>query len=132
MKIKMRWQYDILNGATIPEFARMEMRPSVPNYMGVYVDKVTIPVCSLSGYLLLIHIALGKDGYHMSTEYETDTGGGGSWPSSRGKIYKTKNSAFEAGINNFMKCEYFKQFISQLNRALAIFHSSSDIQLTLF
>lgn len=133
MKIKMRWKYDIPNGATIREFARMEMQPSVPNHAGVYIDHVSVPVCNASGYLLLIHIALGEDGYHISTEYETNTGGGGSWPSVRaGKTYKTRKDAFAAGIKDLMKREYLKQFTDHLNLALSTFHSASYVQLTLF
>lgn len=132
MKIKMRWRHDIQNGATIQEFARMEMRPSIPNDWGVYTDNVSIPVCNASGYLLLIHIALGKDGYHTSTQYETNTGGGGSLPSAKSKPHKTKKSAFEAGIKDLMEREYLKQFKGHLNRALSTFHSASYVQLTLF
>ena len=132
MKIKMRWRHDIQNGATIQEFARMEMQPSIPNDCGVFTDNVSIPVCNASGYLLLIHIALGKDGYHTSTQYETNTGGGGSLPSAKSKPHKTKKSAFEAGIKDLMEREYLKQFKGHLNRALSIFHSASYVQLTLF
>lgn len=132
MKIKMRWVHDIPNGATIQEFARMEMRLTKTNDCGVYVDHVSIPVCNTSGYMLLIHIALGKDGYHVSTQYEKDTGCGGCFPSSKGKRYKTKNAAFEAGIKDLREREYLKQFNGHLNRALSTFHSASYVQLTLF
>lgn len=132
MKIKMRWKHDRLNGATIQEFARMEMQTSIPNDWGVFVDPVSIPVCNTLGYTLLIHIALGKDGYHTSTEYETNTGGGGSLPSEKSKAHKTKKSAFEAGIKDLMEREYLKQFKGYLNRALSTFHSASYVQLTLF
>lgn len=132
MKIKMRWEHDIQNGATIQEFARMEMQPTTPNDWGVLIDHVTIPVCNASGYLLLMHIALGKDGYHTSTSYETATGGGGSLPSAKSKPHKTKKSAFEAGIKDLMEREYLKQFKGHLNRALTTFHSASYVQLTLF
>lgn len=132
MKIKMRWEHDIQNGATIQEFARMEMQTTIPNDWGVFTDYVSIPVCNVSGYLLLIHIALGKDGYHTSTEYETNTGGGGSLPSQKSKPHKTKKSAFEAGIKDLMEREYLKQFKGHLVRALSTFHSASYVQLTLF
>lgn len=132
MKIKMRWMHDIPNGATIQEFARMEMRLTEPNVCGVYVDNVTIPLCDTSGYKLIMHIALGKDGYRMSTRYENNTGGGGSLPSAKGKRYKTKKDAFEAGIKDLMEREYLKQFNGYLNRALSTFHSASYVQLTLF
>lgn len=132
MRIKMRWKHDIQNGATIQEFARMEMQPTIPNDWGVFTDHVSIPVCNASGYLLLIHIALGKDGHHTSTEYETNTGGGGCWPSVKSKAHKTKKSALEAGIKDLMDREYLKQFTGHLNRALSIFHSASCVQLTLF
>ena len=128
----MRWKHDRLNGATIQEFARMEMQTSIPNDWGVFTDHVSIPVCNASGYLLLIHIALGKDGYHTSTEYETNTGGGGSLPSKKSKSHKTKKSAFEAGIKDLMEREYLKQFHEHLHRALSTFHSASYVQLTLF
>lgn len=132
MKIKMHWQHDINNGATIQEFARMEMQPTTPNDWGVFIDHVSIPVCNASGYLLLIHIALGKDGYHTSTQYETNTGGGGGWPSTKSNPHKTKKSAFEAGIKDLMEREYLKQFKGHLNRARSTFHSASYVQLTLF
>lgn len=132
MKIKMRWKHDIPNGATIQEFARMEMQSTIPNDWGVFEDNVSIPVCNTLGYTLLIHIALGKDGYHTSTEYETNTGGGGSLPSEKSKAHKTKKSAFEAGIKDLMEREYLKQFKGHLNRALSTFHSASYVQLTLF
>lgn len=132
MKIKMRWKHDRLNGATIQEFAHMEMQTTIPNDWGVFVDPVSIPVCNTLGYTLLIHIALGKDGYHTSTEYETDTGGGGSLPSKKSKPHRTKKSAFEAGIKELMEREYLKQFREHLQRALSIFHSASYVQLTLF
>lgn len=128
----MRWVHDIPNGATIQEFARMEMRPSIPNDWGVFIDHVSIPVCNMSGYQLLIHIALGNDGYHTSTQYETATGGGGSLPSAKSKPHKTKRRAFEAGIEDLMEREYLKQFNGRLNRALATFYSTSYVQLTLF
>lgn len=128
----MRWQHDIQNGATIQEFAHMELQPSIPNDWGVFIDHVSIPVCNASGYLLLVHIALGKDGYHTSTQYETNTGGGGGLPSEKSKAHKTKKSAFEAGIKDLMEREYLKQFKGHLNRALSTFHSASYVQLTLF
>lgn len=132
MKIKMRWKHDIPNGVTIQEFARKEMSPSSPNDWGVYEDPVSIPVCKAMGYLLIVHIALGKDGYLVSSEYETNTGGGGSLPSVKGKLYKTKKDVFEAGIKELMAREYLKQFREHLHRALSIFHSASYVQLTLF
>lgn len=132
MKIKMRWKHDRQNGATIQEFARMEMQPSIPNDWGVFIDHVSIPICNVSGYLLLIHIALGKDGYHTSTEYETATGGGGSLPSAKSKPHKTKKIAFGVGIKDLMEREYLKQFNEYLRRALTTFHSASYVQLTLF
>lgn len=132
MKIKMRWKHDIQAGATIQEFACMEMQPSIPNDWVVFIDHVSIPVCNLPGYLLLIHIALGKDGYHTSTEYETATGGGGSLPSAKSIPHKTKKIAFEVGIKDLMEREYLKQFNEHLHRALTTFHSASYVQLTLF
>ena len=132
MKIKMRWKHDIQTGATIQEFARMEMHPTTPIGGRVFIDHVSIPVCNVSGYMLIIHIALGKDGYHTSTEYETNTGGGGSLPSLKSKPHKTKKGAFEAGIKDLMEREYLKQFNEHLRRALLTFHSTSYVQLTLF
>lgn len=132
MKIKMRWVHDIPNGATIQEFARMGIRLMKPNDCGVYVDPISITVCNTAGYMLLIHIALGKDGYYVSTQYENNTGGGGSLPSVKGKRYKTKNAVFEAGIKDLKEREYLKQFNGLLNRALSTFHSASYVQLTLF
>lgn len=128
----MRWKHDIQAGATIQEFACMEMQPSIPNDWGVFIDHVSIPVCNESDYLLLIHIALGKDGYHTSTEYETATGGGGSLPSAKSIPHKTKKIAFEVGIKDLMEREYLKQFNEYLHRALTTFHSASYVQLTLF
>lgn len=128
----MRWTHDISNGVTIQEFARMDMQPTVPNDWGVFIDHVSIPVCSSAGYLLLIHIARGKDGYHTSTEYEKNTGGGGGLPSLKNKPHKTKGSAFEAGIKDLMEREYLKQFSEHLRQALSTFHSASYVQLTLF
>lgn len=128
----MRWKHDIQAGATIQEFACMEMQPSIPNDWGVFIDHVSIPVCNVPGYLLLIHIALGKDGYHTSTEYETATGGGGSLPSAKSIPHKTKKIAFEVGIKDLMEREYLKQFNEHLHRALTTFHSASYVQLTLF
>lgn len=128
----MRWKHDIQAGATIQEFACMEMQPSIPNDWVVFIDHVSIPVCNLPGYLLLIHIALGKDGYHTSTEYETATGGGGSLPSAKSIPHKTKKIAFEVGIKDLMEREYLKQFNEHLHRALTTFHSASYVQLTLF
>ena len=132
MKIKMRWKHDIRNGATIQEFARMEMHPTMPNHVGVYVDHVTVPIASVSGWLFLLHVALGNDGYHVSTEYETPSGGGGVWLSTRSRAYKTKKEAFEAGIKDLLKREYLRQFTGYINRALPIFHAASYVQLTLF
>lgn len=132
MKIKMRWKHDIQNGATIQEFARMEMQPSIPNDWCVFIDHVSIPVCNASGYLLLVHVALGNDGYHTSTQYETATGGGGSLPSVKSKPHQTKRGAFEAGIKDLMEREYLKQFNEHLRRALMTFYSASYVQLTLF
>lgn len=132
MKIKMRWCHDIDNGASIQEFARMEMLPKIPNYMGVYEEHITVPVCAVGGYQLLIHIALGEDGYHTSTSYETNSGGGGSWPTIHSVAYKTKEAAFKAGVQNLLRADYLKQFSHHLNQAMALFYSASCVQLTLF
>ena len=132
MKIKMRWSHDIDHGASIQEFARMEKRLQMPNHSGVYEDHITVPVCAVGGYLLLIHIALGEDGYHISTSYETNTGGGGSWPTIRSVAYKTKEAAFKAGVKNLLRADYLKQFSHHINQAMAQFYSASCVQLTLF
>lgn len=131
MKIEMRWSHDIENGATIKEFANMEMRPTTPNPAGVFEDHITIPVCKVSGYLFLIHVAKDADGYHVSTTYESNTGGGGSWPSKRSKAYKTKQMAFEAGIKDLSERDYFKQYSESINQAL-ITYKSTSLQLSLF
>lgn len=132
MKIKMRWSHDFDNGATIQEFARMEMRPAVPNRAGVFEDHIAVLIPSASSHTLIIHIALGDDGYHMSVSYETPTGGGGSWPSANNKPYKTKEAAFKAGIKDLLGRDYLQQFKGYINRALGIYHSASYVQLTLF
>ena len=117
---------------TIEEFAQMDFPLSTPNYAGVYDEHTTVLIPSSGGTLALVKIARGKDGYHVSSEFETQTGFSGFWPSKNSKPWKDKTDAFVAGVMRLEK-EWNMGFSKRYSdQACEIYFDAIHKQLTLF
>ena len=131
MKVKRNWGRHT-EVVTIQEFARMDLPQSTPNHAGVYEDHTVVLIPSAAATLALVCIARDKDGYHVSSEFETQTGFSGCWPSQNSKPWKDKTDAFVAGVIRLEKewnMGFYKRYSDQ---AREIYFDSIHKQLTLF
>ena len=110
----------------------MDLPLSTPNHAGVYDEHTTVLIPSSGGTLALVKIARGKDGYRVSSEFETQTGFSGFWPSKNSKLCKDKTDAFIAGVIRLEK-EWDMGFSKACSdQAREIYFNAIHKQLTLF
>ncbi len=131
MEIRMRWFRAKKRGVTVKEFALMDIEMTEPNDSGVYMDHISVLIPTEKELICVVNVARGIDGFHTSTEYNTTTGGGGSYPS--GKFcFKSKAEAFEYSLDKFKSYSETKDCADYFERARQEFRAAQHVQLTLF